>query len=185
MFTDLDKCLFRIVLNYKKIFEEVITTSLKYKINLTKDAFISNKTQVTTKNGKKIDRLIFPFGYQDKTKQKFKWLDNIKEMFLQHMEKYDIKKIFGTDSTIKKLFESEFEISNDFHYVLPYLIAIFNPSFNLVRFQSGDIYYYALVELNIDVDFIFDDFICELVPYKKKASGIAAKKFFKKLVRFN
>lgn len=177
MYTDLDKSFFDIILNYRKIFEKVITESLNYKIKLTKDVAQLKKTEVSiVKNGKKSTTKIFLFGYHNKTEQKFRWFESMNETILNHIKKYDIENIFGTDTIIKKLFLNEIKIDNEYHYVVPYLVAIFHPTFNLVRFEHDDIYIYAMIKLDIEDDFVFYDFMCDMDSFKDM---VHAKKYLR------
>ena len=59
------------------------------------------------------------------------------EILEQHLYKYDIKDLFGTDSTIKKLFTNVVKIENKDEFAIPFFIAMMNPAFNLVSFMDG------------------------------------------------
>jgi hypothetical protein len=48
--------------------------------------------------------------------------------------------------------------------ILPYLIAITNPEFNVIRFSNKDEKFYALIKLNIEDNFdYYRDFISHFV----------------------
>lgn len=63
---------------------------------------------------------------------------------MEHLKKFDVKNIFGTMKTINELFKQRIKIDKKYHYVIPYLIAIFSPAFNVIRFRNGDKYLYAI-----------------------------------------
>lgn len=171
MFINLDKLLFAAVLKYRDTFEKVITKSLKYQIKLTKDVAQLKKIKINViKNGENFTRNIFMLGYHNKSEEIFRWFNSMNEIALKHIQRHNIKDIFGSDTTIKKLFQPEIEISNKYHYVIPYLVAIFNPAYNIVRFEHGDTYVYAMIQLNIVNNFDFDDFVNEMTLYRIASS---------------
>ena len=96
------------------------------------------------------------------------------------MKHYDIIDIFGSDSTIKKLFNNSVMINFKQHLVIPCLIAIMNPIFNITKFEFTDdkgklmknLTMYALVKLDIPCELDYDDFLNGMSTYKLLANTV-------------
>ena len=73
--------------------------------------------------------------------------------------KYDNTDIFS--STINKLFENTVKISPKDYLVIPCLLAIANPAFNIVEFETENtnVKIYALIKLDIKCQFNYDKFL--------------------------
>jgi hypothetical protein len=170
MFDAYDELFMDIILRYRVGYEKEIVKSLKYELLITSEIVSAQKMTISAKkNGKTSERGILMFGIYDRHNEEWGWINGTNIALYKHLEKYgNIKEEFGSDVTINKLFVNKLQISNKFHYAIPYFIAIFNPMFNLVRFSDEDnkYYLYALVQLNIKHDFDFNNFIRNVEYYK-------------------
>ena len=137
------------------------------------------------KNGKETKHNYYPIGLYDIDKEEFSYHSKINKVLLQHILKhYNIKDIFGSDATIKKIFKDTVKMTPMQQNIIPCLLAIFNPALNVVKFQFTDkknITLYALVKINIQCDIDFDKFIDDMQLVKglrnyKPAKKTSAKK---------
>jgi len=158
MFTIIDKYFFDIVLAFKDKFEKVITDSLRYKLHINEETAKTGKI-IATKNGKETEHSIIIFGRYDRNKEVFEYLipSNI---IREHMEKQQFDKIVGNSGISNKLFNDKVKIEKKYHYVIPYLISIYNPLFSLVRFttENNKVDLYALIDLKLKEYFTQNDF---------------------------
>jgi hypothetical protein len=157
------------ILDYGKVFENVIIKSLDYDIVLSEDivknVFAENVEIKNKKTGKSTKHMIFLFGMYMTESEEYIWYKGIQGMFMDHLKQYDklvaipfIKNYF-IDTTIK--------ISYNFKNVIPYLMAIIYSGSNLVRFTSPDkkVELYAMVDLGIKDNFNMRDFLLAMSTY--------------------
>ena len=177
-YTDEDLLLFNIILkSCRETYEKVINDSLSYKLDLTKDIidFKKSKIKVIDKNNKISYKEIIPFGFYNEKQTKFSWYKFIKKDFYDHLIISGIKQTFDSLETIDKLFLDEVIIDKKNHNVIPYIMAVFNPNFNVIRFQAVDATIYAFVKLDIKDNLNFDNFM-EMASIYNIAIGIRNKK---------
>ena len=152
-----------IVKKYKKYIEDCMKKTQEYK--LIPDPK-SDSEIIAVKNGKETRHAFIPIGFYDKNKNEFIYKNMININLLEHIQKYyNLNDIFGSDSTIKKLFSNIVEINSKDHLVIPCLISIMNPAFNVVKISLSDAkgkIMYALVKLNIECKFDYDNFLKEM-----------------------
>ncbi len=89
-------------------------------------------------------------------------------MMKEHMLKYG--NLFENINTVDKLMDNIFiKIPKAYCNVIPYLLSIINPAFNLVRFETEDskVSCYNLITLNLRNYFNFDNFVEHIENYKK------------------
>jgi hypothetical protein len=172
MFDTNDKLLITTILKkYTKYIKDCMKKTLEYKLIFNPE---STTEIMAIKNDIKSSHLFFPIGIYYKDIKEFKYYQDINNFLLDHIEKnYDLVDIFGSDSTIKKLFNSNVQISAKEHLVILCLIAIMNPAFNIVKFELEDNNkimknktMYALVKLNIECELDYDKFLNEMSIYK-------------------
>jgi hypothetical protein len=178
-YTNEDLLFFSIILkSCRETYEKVITDSLSYKLYLTKDIIDLKKTKIKVidKTNKISHKQIIPFGFYDEKKKIFSWYKCMKKDFYDHLIISGIKKTFDSLETIDKLFLDEVIIDKKNHNVIPYVMAVFNPNFNVIRFQALDAIIYAFVKLDIEDNMNFDNFI-ETVSIYNIAIGIRDKKY--------
>ena len=127
MFDTNDKLLISTILKkYKKYIKDCMKKTLKYKLIFNSE---STTEIIAIKNNIKTMHLFFPIGIYYKDIKEFQYHQDINNFLLDHIEKhYDLDNIFGSDSTIKKLFNSSVQISAKEHLVILCLIAIMNRS---------------------------------------------------------
>ena len=178
MFDKLDELFFSTILLNKQLFDDMMNKTLDYKLNLTKDIVQLKTPKIEVEfNGKTKTHTIILFGLYDKIKKIYKWIGQTNELLIEQVIRYDVENIFGNWQTIDKIFSSEYVIGNKEHMAIPYFIAILNPAFNLIRFESedGNLYFYALVNLGIKDNFIFEKFISDMYIYKNLALELGTK----------
>lgn len=172
MFDKLDELFFSTILLNKQLFDNTMDKSLEYKLNLTKDIVQLKTSKIEVEfNGKTKIHTIILFGLYDKIRRVYKWMGQTNELLGEQVIRYDVENIFGTWHTIDKIFSPEYVIGIKEHMAIPYFIAILNPAFNLIRFESedGNLYFYSLVNLGIKDNFIFEKFISDMNIYKNLA----------------
>jgi hypothetical protein len=173
MFDTNDTLLISMILNkYSDYIYDCMNKTLDYELSL--ETFKDSKI-TAIKNGKKTEHLFFPIGTYYKDKEQFQYWKDINEYLLSHLTKhYNLTDIFGSDSTIKKLFKNTVIINFKQHLVIPCFISIMNPGFNVAKFQFTDdkgkimtnMTMYALVKLNIKCKLDYDKFLDEMSIYK-------------------
>lgn len=172
MFDKLDELFFSTILLNKQLFDNMMDKTLEYKLNLTKDIVQLKTSNIEVEfNGKTKTHTIILFGLYDKIGRKYKWMGQTNELLAEQVIRYDVENIFGSWQTIDKIFSPEYIIGNKEHMAIPYFIAILNPAFNLIRFESedGTLYFYALINLGLKDNFIFEKFISDMNIYKNLA----------------
>jgi hypothetical protein len=168
IFNENDIMFFKCVMFNKKQFNKIIKKSLKYKFDFTIETINDNLPLkiIHKKTNKIIYSKIIIFGYTENNK--FEWYRNINELIFQHIKKYDFN---NNNDTLLKLFNNTqiiFDKKNKKYIdVIPILIALTNPSFNVIRAhnENNDKQIYVLVDKMINDDVNFDIFI-DLLNYK-------------------
>ena len=172
MFNTNDKLLITTILKkYTKYIKDCMKKTLEYKLIFNPE---STTKIMAIKNNIKTSHAFFPIGIYYKDIKEFKYHQDINNFLLDHIEKnYDLVDIFSSDSTIKKLFNSNIQISAKEHLIIPCLISIMNPAFNIVKFELEDNNkimknktMYALIKLNIECKLDYDKFLDEMSIYK-------------------
>lgn len=166
MFNDYDlKLINQILTKYKTWYNKCIKKALTYKITSISNTYTEAKV---VKNKKETIHKFFPVGIYNEDKQEFKYIKGINKIILKNiLERYDIKNIFGSELTIKKLFKNTVKISHDYHTVIPCLLAIFNPAFSVINNQIENLKIYSFIQLNIKCDLDYDKFIDDMSIVKK------------------
>lgn len=172
LFDKKDKTFFSIVLKYKKNYEDIMTKSLEYQINLNQDILELKKNTIeATKNNKKEKFSIILLGMYNTENNTYIHYKGINEILFDNLDKnYDLIDFFGSKTTIEKIFLNQFiSIDKKTHYAIPYFVAIMNPAFNLVRFENenGKYYFYALIKFGYEDKLNFNKFLKDMEKYKK------------------
>ena len=157
MFTNKDIIFFSVLTIFKDIIESNIKRSLEYNINLTTDIAAGNDFKINIENKKtkkKFVKDIIILGLYDVKPTTFLWFDTARILIHEFLIK-NYKDVFGTTTTLDKLFTPTVNIDYDYHYVIPYLINVFRPDYNLVRFETPDKLqiFYALINLGYENKF--------------------------------
>jgi uncharacterized protein YqhQ len=117
---------------------------------------------------KKIPDFYSIFGYYDMDSKTFHWENKMNE------HSYSITKqkyinIFGSDSTLKKLFRPTVRFSTKYMNIIPYLMEALNENLNVVRVKSFNGYIYALTNVEgIHKTFNLDIFEEALIHYRNE-----------------
>jgi hypothetical protein len=170
-FDDFDNLFFEIVKKHKNDIEETIENSVKFKLEMTKEIVTFETTKIKAINkltNKTTEHDILHFGLYDSDSETFRWLGNLNQIMKEHIEKYG--NLFENIPTINKIINNEnIKINKKNHYAIPYLMAIINPAFNLVRFESEDAskFIYVLINLKLKNNIDFDEFVEDIEKYKK------------------
>jgi hypothetical protein len=167
MFDSTDKIFISTLLkNCQKYLKDCMKKTLKYKIILEPNEN-NELVAFTIKKNVKTKHLFFPIGVYHNNEQEFRYYEGWNNILLEHVQKYDdIIKYDNTDifsSTINKLFENTVKISPKDYLVIPCLLALANPAFNIVEFETEDtnVKIYALIKLDIKCPFNYDNFLKE------------------------
>lgn len=165
MFDSTDKIFISTLLkNCQKYLKDCMKKTLKYKIILEPNEN-NELVAFTIKKNVKIKHLFSPIGAYHNNEQEFRYYEGWNNILLEHVQKYDdIIKYDNTDifsSTINKLFENTVKISPKDYLVIPCLLALANPAFNIVEFETEDtnVKIYALIKLDIKCQFNYDKFL--------------------------
>jgi len=151
--------------SYTDYIENCMKETLKYELLLNKESFENFKI-TAIKDKKETICDFYPIGVYNLDSKEFKY-SNTKNMILEHLYKYNMVDIFGSDNIIKKLFHDDvIKLSLKEHLIIPLLISIFNPAFDIVKFENDNYYMYAMIKLNIKCDFDWDNFLSEMGAYK-------------------
>ena len=169
MFNSTDKIFISTLLkNCEKYLKDCMKKTLKYKIVVepNKD---NELLAFTVKKNVKTERLFFPIGVYHNNEQEFRYYEGWNNVLLEHVQKYnsiikydETTDIFG--STINKLFKDTVKISPKDYLVIPCLLAIANPAFNIVEFETSEdtnLKMYTLVELDMKCPFNYNKFLKE------------------------
>jgi hypothetical protein len=145
----------------------------------------NNPTEILAiKNGKETKHNYYPIGLYDIDKQEFKYHNQVNKVLLGHiLKRYNIKDIFGSDATIKKIFKDTVKMTPMEQNIIPCLISIFHPSLNVVKFEFTDkknLTLYSLVKLNMECDMHFDTFLDDMKIIKAVITSKLSKKASKK-----
>ena len=150
------------VKTYKKCYTNVLLKSHLYKFLLRKENIKPKISKIRVKNNNHITYHDFiPIGFL--IKNDFKWINGLNELFYEHFLKCDLEKYISQD-LINYLFNNNsINLSKKYRYVIPYLIAITNPAFNIIEYRDDKNHrFFGLVKLNIKDNFDYDKFIGRL-----------------------
>jgi hypothetical protein len=184
MFDNIDTYFITMILTkYKKYIENCMKKTMQYKLIIKPNE--DKKIIVTAiKKGKESTPPFFPIGFYYNKEKEFRYYKNINEILLDHIKKYNFMDIIG--NTVNKLFKNVVKINNNEHLIIPCLLGIVNPAFNVVKFETegnSNTIMYALIKLNIECKFNYNRFIENLKfdkmladkMYTKKLSNITGK----------
>jgi hypothetical protein len=171
MFNEHDNFLiFKILYDYEKWYNNCMKKSSTYKIKsisstINKTSSFINSTMTEAlfvKNKKETIHKFFPIGIYNEDKYEFVYVKGTNKVILDHiLKRYDIIDIFGSDSTIKKLFKATVKLSPSEHIIILCIFAIFNPAFSIIKYKPDDknLTIYGFAQLNIKCNLDYDKFI--------------------------
>lgn len=168
MFDSTDKIFISTLLkNCEKYLKDCMKKTLKYKIILEPNKN-NELVAFTIKNNIKKERLFCPIGVYHNNEQEFRYYKEWNDLLLEHVQKYDdLIKYDDIDifsSTINKLFKDTVKISPKDYLVIPCLLAIANPAFNIVEFETSEntnVKIYMLIKLDMKCPFNYNKFLKE------------------------
>jgi hypothetical protein len=87
-------------------------------------------------------------GYQ------FKWFDNyIKDLIYEHINRHlFVEDNYVSRNSLDYYFEDIVQLNDENRNIIPYLISITNPNFNLIKFrinQNINYHFYCMIDLGI------------------------------------
>jgi hypothetical protein len=169
---DRNQLFFNTILDYQPFYDEIMHKSYEYDIQLTSDHFTNNLPRVNVVGLNKTKRCTFipigskfptPLGYQ------FEWYnDNVKDLIQEHVNRYCfIENNYVTRNSINYYFEDNVQLNIENRNIIPYLVSITNPNFNVIRFQlnNGIEYnFYCMINIGIKDNFDYQhDFLDRLI----------------------
>ena len=163
-----DKKTIKHILEYKKFSNILLSKSLNYTIYLKIKNIDSSFSKVKTidPNGLEKKSNIMPICFVKKNTNSLFWLNDNNYLFLDHLFKFheynslNYRKYFS-DKLLEQLFLSEEPIDTTKYdeKLIPYIVAMTNPNFDLIKFTDNNIVFYALIELGINDNFNYiEDF---------------------------
>ena len=150
---------------YRRFHDILMDKSLKYKIDINKNNIDGSNLNVeVTINGIKKECAFIPLGlFKDKT---FTWMNDINVILYEHLllfhtyNNLEVEKYVSKELLDYLFLRKSIPVGEKGGNILPYLIAITNPDFNVIRFSNKDEKFYALIKLNIEDNFdYYRDFI--------------------------
>jgi hypothetical protein len=157
------------LMSYRRFHNILMDKSLKYKIDINKKNIDGSNLNVeVTFNGIKKECTFIALGiFKNKT---FTWMNDINVILYEHLllfHKYnnlEVEKYVSKELLDYLFLRKNILVGEKGGNILPYLIAITNPEFNVIRFSNKDEKFYALIKLNIEDNFdYYRDFISHFV----------------------
>lgn len=140
-----------LLISYKNRYNYIMRQSLlKYKILLKKKhmKFDLTKIKVFDKDTKTYKKCTFiPVGYHKNNK--FNWSGSMNNIILNRLKNTEFMNDVS-HKLINKLFSKKSKFSNVYKKIIPYIVSIINPKFNLIQFSNNNIIFYSLIDLNIN-----------------------------------
>jgi membrane-associated HD superfamily phosphohydrolase len=175
-FDTIDNVFLDILLTFTDTIEKCNKETLEYKFNLTPEIAAGREYKIkgTNKKGETSEFPIIVIGYFKPENCEFVWNDNMNMIIYDEVKATSkafgssIDEIFGSDKTLKKLFEPKVKIDLDKHNAIPYLAQLFLFNFNFVRFETDtkDLFLYTFIQINFNCPIDYDDFFKKIILYK-------------------
>ena len=164
-----DELFLKNIMSYRRFHDRLMYKSLKYSIDINKNNIDGSNLNVeVTFNGIKKICTFVPLGlFKNKT---FNWMNDINVILYEHLLLFHIHNNLIIEKYVSKdlldylFLRKSIPVGEKGGNILPYLIAITNPEFNVIRFSNKDEIFYALIKLNIEDNFdYYRDFINHFV----------------------
>ena len=150
---------------YKSYFTKVQKASMKYNLQFNKEVLQTHKINATDDKGKQYTFSIHPIG--GISDSHFLWYGDMNKILYKSLLSTNLS-VFKKN-TIKSLFdESKVPLKEKYSYVIPYLLSIMSPDYNVIETKTPDNgnTYFFLINLNIEDNHNYDKFIKKLnVPW--------------------
>lgn len=154
------KDLEKVVLSLSDDYNRLAIKTLDWDLDFTANVFETNKIKATKGSEEKMYNIILIGMFNDAT-DKFTWFKNINEIFYDFILKFMKTNEVGSrddikfNSVLKVIFGmSDKKINFNFdHKLIPQLVALINPAFNLIKFvddRNETLTTYALIDLGIE-----------------------------------
>lgn len=166
-----NKLFFDTILEYEPFYEKMIYKSFEYSIQLTAEHFDNNLQNIIAIGPNKTKTCTFiPLGNINETNlgYQFKWFnDYVKDLIHNHINRHlFVEDNYVTRNSLDYYFEDIVQLNEENRNIIPYLISITNPSFNLIRFcvnQNRNCHFYCMIDLGIKDNYDYEqDFIDKL-----------------------
>lgn len=157
------------LMTYRRFHNNLMNKSLKYKIDIKENNIDGSNLNVEVNfNGIKKECTFIPLGiFKNKT---FTWMNDINIILYEHLLLFHIHNNLQLEKYVSKdlldylFLRKSIPVGEKGANILPYLIAITNSEFNVIRFSNKDEKFYALIKLNIEDNFdYYRDFINHFV----------------------
>lgn len=175
-FDTIDNVFLDILLTFTDTIEKCNKQTLEYKFNFTPEIATGHKYKIkgTNKKGETSEFPIIVIGYYKPENGEFVWNQNMNMIIYDEVKATteafgsSIDGIFGSDKTLKKLFEPTVKIDLDKCNAIPYLAQLFLYNYNFVRFESdnGEFFLYAFIQINFNCPIDYEDFFKKIILYK-------------------
>jgi hypothetical protein len=163
MWTERDISFFQVILEESGEIEKNISDGLTFTLTPA-DNMESITIEPPSGKGTPYETLFFPIGTYTWNNRQFEWYSNqMKVIYMNHMKKhYPLKSLFGSTQTIQKLFQAKYRLPEEYRNIPAYFLAMMNPAFRLVRFESPELgfLFWGLAKIDaIPYTFDFETYI--------------------------
>jgi hypothetical protein len=158
-----DEQFFNAIKDYQPFFNNIMNSTVEYNIQLTPEHILEynlNKITVITPN--KMRRCNFiPIGFEEQVSDNghhFKWHSfEGRDLIKEHINEYlFVEHNYISRNSFNYYFEDVVQLNYENRNILPYLISITHPKFNIIRFTDNQSSYYYYCMINIGIKNNFD-----------------------------
>ena len=160
---------FNAIRDYQPFFNNIMNRSLEYNIQLMPEHVQPNNLRkITVITPNKMRRCNFiPIGFEEQVSENgrhFKWHNfEVRDLIKEHINSYlFVEHNYVSRNSLNYYFEDCVQLNYQNKNILPYLISITHPKFNIIRFTDNDssYYYYCMIEIGIKNNFEYQrDFL--------------------------
>ena len=164
-----DEQFFNAIRDYQPFFDNIVNQSLQYNIQLTPQHVSENNlNKITVITPNKMRRCNFiPIGFEEQVSyngRHFKWHSfEDRDLIKEHINDYlFVENNYVSRNSLNYYFEDCVQLNYENRNILPNLISITHPKFNIIRFTDNDssYYYYCMIEIGIKSSFDYQrDFL--------------------------
>ena len=164
-----DEQFFNAIRDYQPFFDNIVNQSLQYNIQLTPEHVSENNlNKITVITPNKMRRCNFiPIGFEEQVSyngRHFKWHSfEGRDLIKEHINDYlFVENNYVSRNSLNYYFEDCVQLNYENRNILPNLISITHPKFNIIRFTDNDssYYYYCMIEIGIKSSFDYQrDFL--------------------------
>jgi hypothetical protein len=150
-----DERFFNAIRDYQPFFDNIVNQSLQYNIQLTPEHILENNlNKITVITPNKMRRCNYiPIGFEEQVSENghhFKWHNfNVRDLIRDHINDYlFVENNYVSRNSLNYYFENIVQLNNENKNILPYLISITHPKFNIMQFtdnNSSYYYYYCMI----------------------------------------